>query len=85
MGEVVCHGVGSLERGRSTDYDDEVWRPFKFSALLSPDVQFNIAPASSEPYAITTVRGTKDATSSQARPHDEALALRLLSYMPCFK
>ncbi|WZZ66100.1 hypothetical protein YC2023_077470 [Brassica napus] len=35
-------------------------------ALLSQDVQSNIAPASSEPYGITTIRGTKAATSSQA-------------------
>ncbi|CAH8363258.1 unnamed protein product [Eruca vesicaria subsp. sativa] len=49
------------------------------NVVLSPDVQSKIAPASSEPYAITTVRGTKAATSSQARPHEEAyLALREL-------
>ncbi|KAJ0240920.1 hypothetical protein HA466_0219600 [Hirschfeldia incana] len=41
-------------------------------ALLSRDVQSNIAPTSGEPYAITTVRGTKAATSSHARPHGAA-------------
>ncbi|CAN7105788.1 unnamed protein product [Brassica rapa subsp. narinosa] len=53
-------------------------------ALLSGDLQSNIAPTSSEPYAITTVRSTKAATSSHARPHGAAfIALRLLSYMQC--
>ncbi|CAN6999110.1 unnamed protein product [Brassica rapa subsp. trilocularis] len=53
-------------------------------ALLSGDLQSNIAPTSSEPYAKTTVRSTKAATSSHSRPHGAAfIALRLLSYMPC--
>ncbi|KAG5392286.1 hypothetical protein IGI04_022249 [Brassica rapa subsp. trilocularis] len=53
-------------------------------ALLSQDVQSNIAPASSEPYGRTTIRGTKAATSSQARPHGAALQhweLRCFSYI----
>ncbi|CAN7000953.1 unnamed protein product, partial [Brassica oleracea var. botrytis] len=62
-GRLSC--VGSLERGRSTDYDEK--------ALLSQDVQSNIAPASSEPYGVTTIRGTKATTSSQARAHGAAL------------
>uniref|UniRef100_M4F044 Uncharacterized protein n=1 Tax=Brassica campestris TaxID=3711 RepID=M4F044_BRACM len=54
------------------------------NALLSGDLQSNISPTSSEPYAKTTVRSTKAATSSRSRPHGAAfIALRLLSYMPC--
>ncbi|CAF2087368.1 unnamed protein product, partial [Brassica rapa subsp. narinosa] len=43
-GRLSC--VGSLERGRSTYYEEK--------ALLSRDVQSNIAPASSERYGITS-------------------------------
>ncbi|KAG2315099.1 hypothetical protein Bca52824_018221 [Brassica carinata] len=88
MREVVCHVLDHLrEEGPQTATRRletlKVLRLLERSILLdraplSQDIQSNIAPASRESYAITTVRGTKAATSSQARPHGAALiALRL--------
>ncbi|CAN7084974.1 unnamed protein product [Brassica oleracea var. botrytis] len=52
MREVVCHVLDHLrEEGPQTT----TRRLETVKALLSQDVQSNIAPASSEPYGITTI------------------------------
>ncbi|WZZ34817.1 hypothetical protein YC2023_018218 [Brassica napus] len=64
----------SILRCRSLEgFTGEIQQGEITKALLSQDVQSNIAPASSEPYGVTTIRGTKATTSSQARAHGAAL------------